>query len=51
MATIVPMMSIWEIANCVTTNILLNEIPPILADVILLFKANAGLKPDTTNAG
>ena len=51
MATIVPMIKICEMANCVITNPLLKEIPPTVAEVILFFRANAGLNPERINAG
>ena len=45
------MISICEIANCVTTSPFLSDALPTVAELILLFNANAGLNPETTSAG
>ena len=46
-----PMIRICAIANCKTTNALRKEMPPTILEVILLFKAVTGLKPDKIIAG
>ncbi len=51
MATMVPIISTCEIANCVTTNPLLSDIPLTVAEVILFFKASAGLNPERIKDG
>src|SRR5437867_10920855 len=45
------MIRICAMANCKTTNTLRNEMPPTIFDVILLFKAVIGVKPDKIMAG